>query len=202
MLKLTQFHISGTVPSRDTVTYRAVDKTTSLPVLLHFLPKTEVRYQLQAQLARYVEACKARRMPVTLAIDEEREFMVSAPIDNFTGLGAWMEEQILKMRIAGMPEADQDKTLDLSWLKQAEARYDQPVSSASQFGFTPLPPLKVEPPPATPTAKSAAFTPPPVRVTVSATHSTPAYRRWLGPGLAIAIALAGLFWAIARGSSR
>lgn len=189
MLKLTQFHISGTVPSHDTVTYRAVDKTTSLPVLLHFLPKTEVRYQLQAQLARYVEACKARRVPIILAIDEAREFIVSAPIDNFKGLGAWMEEEILKMRIAGMPEADQDKTLDLSWLKQAEANYDQPVSNASQFGFRPVP---TAPPPLRPPQPEAPAPPP--------AHPTPipAWRRWLGPGLAIATALSVLAWAITR----
>ena len=190
MLKLTQFHISGTVPSHDTVTYRAVDKTTSLPVLLHFLPKTEVRYQLQAQLARYVEACKARRVPVTLAIDETREFIVSPPIDNFKGLGAWMEEEMLKMRIAGMPEADQDKTLDLSWLKQAEASYDQPVSNASQFGFRPVP---TAPPPLPPQPEAPAPPPPPAHPT-----PIPVWRRWLGPGLAIATALSVLAWAITR----
>ncbi len=191
MLKLTQFHISGTVPSHDTVTYRAVDKTTSLPVLLHFLPKTEVRYQLQAQLARYVEACKSRRVPVTLAIDEAREFIASPPIDNFKGLGAWMEEEILKMRIAGMPEADQDRTLDLSWLKQAEANYDQPVSNASQFGFRPVP--SPPPPLPKPAAPAPPLPPPSARPT-----PVPAWRRWQGPGVAIAIALSVLIWVITR----
>lgn len=140
MLKLTQFHISASVASSDTVTYQAIDKTTGLPVFLHFLPKTEARYLLQAQLAKYIEACKARRLPVTLAIDEGQEFMVSPPIENFTSLGHWMEQQIASMRTTGPSEAEQEKTLDLSWLKYADAKYDRPVSSASEFGFRPREP--------------------------------------------------------------
>lgn len=139
MLKLSQFRIAGTVPSADTTTYRAVDKATGLEVMLHFLPPDEgARYQLSAQLERYIETCRSRRSVVTLVIDEGEEFIVSQPIGAFRGLGAWLEQEIAATLAAdAVPAAAHGGVPE--WLPVGTTREQPAAGSATEFGFRPIP---------------------------------------------------------------
>jgi hypothetical protein len=209
MLKLNQFRIEGTIPSSDTTTYRAIDKATGSTLLLHFFPQAdEARFQLHARLQLYVETCRTRGVPIKLSIEETEGFVASGMIEDFGGLGAWLDSEIATVRGAAQQPVPEERTLDVTWLRYADAKYDRPVSTASEFGFFTLPPKPGPEPEPDPTPEPQHPVPPtPPAPQVDEVEQLRAqlqhYRRLtIALAIALGLSLLTLFAVIAAGNSR